>query len=188
MSRKSRQKKGSALLQKLPPVSVCIFLLIAGLWMGALFSLRPWYNEPALLEDTVSRSVTMQKVEGHYQKSRHGGFKLHGINIYYADEDELVYLPDMEVMYIPSVLTSKTLLNKLTAYPAGTVFDVRTEPDDRDILSLSVEGTELISFEQACQKIRTDNILFVGVGVFMLCAAGYASWALWLHWKYRRLA
>lgn len=186
MSRKSRQKKGNALLQKIPPVSVCIFLLIAGLWMGALFSLRPWYNEPALLEDTVSRSITMQKVRGLYN-TKHKN-RLSGINIYYADEGDLVYLPDMEVLYIPSVLTSKTLLDKLTAYPAGTVFDVRTEPDDRDILALSVEGTELISFEQACRRIRTDNVLFVGVGVFMLCAAGYAAWALYIHGKYRRLA
>ncbi len=186
MSRKSRQKKGNTLLQKIPPVSICIFLLIAGLWMGAVFSLRPWYNEPAPLEDTISRSVIMQKVEGYYNRIR--PHKLSSIRVYYADEGDLVYLPDMDCLYIRPVLTSQTLLNKLTAYPAGTVFDVRTEPDGQDILALSVEGTELITYEQACQKLRTDNHLGVWIGMFMLCAAGYAVWALWIHWKYRRLA
>lgn len=186
MSRKSRQKKGRTLLQKIPPVSVCVFLLIAGLWMGVIFSLMPWINQPALLEDTIPLSVTMQKVEGDYDYRRRQGYDLDEILIYYSDEN-LVYLPDMKSLCIPSVLSSETLLDKLTAYPAGTLFDAHVEPDGRSIIALSVEGTEIIVYEDACRSIRTNNILFVPLGLFMLATAGYAIWALVIHRRYRRL-
>lgn len=187
MSRKSRQKKGRTLLQKIPPVSVCVFLLIAGLWMGVIFTLMPWINQPAPLEDTVPMSITMQKVEGDYDYRRRRGYDLDEILIYYSDE-KLTHLPDMKSLYIPSVLSTETLLDKLTVYPAGTIFDARVEPDGRSIIALSVEGTEIIAYEDACKVIKTSNILFVPLGLFMLAAAGYAVWALCVHRKYRRLA
>lgn len=186
MSRKSRQKKGRTLLQKIPPVSVCVFLLIAGLWMGVIFTLMPWINQPAPLEDTIPMSVTMQKVEGDYDYRRRQGYDLDEILIYYSDE-KLVYLPDMQALYIPSVLSTEALLDKLTAYPAGTIFDVRTEPDGRDIIALSIEGTEIIAYEDACKAMKTSNNLFVPLGIFMLATAGYAVWALVIHRRYRRL-
>ena len=186
MSRKSRQKKGRTLLQKVPPVGVCVFLLIAGLWIGTIFTLGPWISQPTPLEDTVPMSVTMQRVEGEYRKRLHGGFRLRNIYIYFAEEDEL-YIPDFDRLYISDVIAGETLLDKLKAYPAGTVFDVRLKPDSKSILTLSVDGVELLSYEQACRAINTNNRFGVIVGVFMLFVAGYAIWALVVTWRYRRL-
>lgn len=186
MSRKSRQRKGRTLLQKTPPVSVCVFLLIAGLWMGVIFTLMPWIRHPAPLEDTIPVSITMQKVEGDYAYRRRQGYDLDEIRIYYSDE-KLVYLPDCEWLYIPAVLSTETLLNKLAAYPIGTIFDARVEPDGRSIIALSTEGAEIIAYEDACRTINTSNNLFVPLGVFMLAAAGYSVWALIIRWRYRRL-
>ena len=186
MSRKSRQKKGQRLLQKVPPVGVCVFLLIAGLWIGTVCSLMPWINQPTPREDTVPMSVTMQKVEGEYKKRRHGGFKLRDIHIYCADEEE-IYIPDFERLYISDVIASEPLLDKLEAYPAGTVFDVRLEPDSKSILALSVDGTDILTYEAACRAITVNNRLLIIVGVFMLVVAGYALWALIVTWRYRRL-
>lgn len=186
MSRKSRQKKGRTLLQKLPPAGVCAALLVAGLWLGAIFTLMPWINRPIPLEDTVPMSVTMQRVEGDYDYRRGRHKDLDNIYIYYAGEGEL-YIPGFDRLYISDVVAGETLLKKLKAYPAGTVFDVRLEPDSKSILTLSVDGTELLSYEQACRAINVNNRLDVIVGVFMLAVAGYAAWALFMTWKYRRL-
>lgn len=186
MSRKSRQKKALALLHRLPPVWVLIPLLIAGLWLGAIFTLGPWISPPTPLEDTVPLSATMQRVEGDYNYRRRRGFDLDDIYIYCADEGEL-YIPDFDRLYIPDVIANETLLEKLEAYPAGTVFDMRLKPDSKSILTLSVDGVDVLSYEAACRAINTNNRLGVIVGVFMLFVAGYCIWGLIITWRYRRL-
>ena len=179
MSRKSRQKKGRALLDKLPSVGILVFFLVFGLGLGIMGCAAPWVSRPAAYEDTVPLSATLEQVKGDYKSRRGLRYKLDEIYLYFSDHDHL---------YISSKVATKSRLNKLTAYPAGTVLDLRLAPDGDSVLALSVDGTEVLSYEAACRAIRFDNALGLLLGLFaLLFMAGYAIWGLCMTWKYRRL-
>ena len=177
MSRKSRQKKGRSLLAKLPPVWVLVFLLVAGLGMGILCLTMPWLSQPTPYEDTIPLSATMTRVEGEYRAHRKR-LELDKIYLYFEDHDRLMF---------NNVLAHEALLDKLKAYPAGTVFDMRLEPDGIDIMTLSVDGVDIFTYDEACQAIRVNHGLGVAWGAFCLAIAIYAAWGLFMTWKYRRL-
>ena len=178
MSRKSRQKKGRTLLDKLPPVGILVFLLVVGLGMGLIGFSAPWVSRPAAYEDTVPLSATLEQVRGDYKYHRGRGYDLDEIYLYFSDHDRL---------YISSKVATKSLLEKLEAYPAGTVFDLRLAPDSDSVLALSVDGAEVLSYETACRAVRVDNAFGFLLGLFALLISSYALWGLCMTWKYRRL-
>lgn len=171
-------KKGRALLDKLPPVGILIFLLAVGLGIGALSISAPWTSRPVAYEDTIPCSATLERVEGDYKYRRKRGWDLDEIYLSFTDHDRL---------YISSKVATKTLLRKLKAYHAGTVVDMRLAPDGDSVLALSVDDAEVLSYEAACRAIRFDNALGFLLGLFGLFMAGYAIWELCMTWKYRRL-
>lgn len=177
MSRKSRQKKGRSLLAKLPPVWVLIPMLIIGLGMGILCVTMPWFTPPTPYEDTIPLSATMTEVEGEYRYHRKHR-ELEDIYLYFEDHERLI---------IYDVIANETLLDKLEAYPAGTIFDMRLKPNGIDVMTLSVSSVDILSYEAACQAIRVNNIFGIAWGIFSLAVAGYAAWGLCMTWKYRRL-
>ena len=171
MSRKSRQKKGRTLLQKVFPPWLALPMLIVSLFLGAIACLSPMLSTPPPFEDTVPVSATIEKVEARY--SRH---HLHAIHLDFSDHDRL---------HISSKITYRALLDKIKSYPTGTIFDMRV--DGKDILALSIAGETILSYEAACNAIAFDNQIGVPVGIFAFSMAAYAAWSLFIHWKYRRL-
>ena len=177
MSRKSRQKKGRNLLQKLPPVWVLIPLLIICLGMGILCVTMPWFAQPTPYEDTIPLSATMTEVEGEYGYHRKH-LRLDTIHLYFEDHAPLMF---------DNILAHESLLDKLEAYPAGTVFDMRLKPSGINVMTLSVNGVDVFTYEAACRAIRVNNTLGFAWGIFSLAAAACAAWGLCMTWKYRRL-
>lgn len=177
MSRKSRQKTGRSILRKLLPVWILIPMLVIGLGAGILCTSMPWIAQPTPYEDTIPLSATMAEVEGEYKFHRKRR-ELEDIYLYFEDHDPLMF---------DRVLTHDSLLEKLEAYPAGTVFDMRLEPNGIDVMTLSVNGVDVFTYEAACRAIRVNNALAIPLGIFFLIAASYAAWSLYMTWKYRRL-
>lgn len=177
MSRKSRQKKGRTLLAKLPPVWILLPMLLIGLGGSILCMSMPWLHQPTPYEDTIPLSATMTQVEGEYGYHRRHR-QLNIIHLYFEDHDPLMF---------DSVLAHDSLLDKLEAYPAGTVFDMHLEPNGKDVMTLSVDGVDVFTYEAACRAIRVNNGLGAALGIFFLVAAVYAAWGLCMTWKYRRL-
>ena len=171
MSRKSRQKKGRTLLQKVFPTWLALPMLIVSIFLGTIACLSPFLSTPPPFEDTVPVSATLERVEASYVRHH-----LHAIHFDFSDHDRLS---------ISSKVAYKALLDKLKVYPAGTIFDMRT--DGSRILALSVDGAELLSYEAACKAITFDNRMGIPVGIFMLIMAVYSIWSLLITWKYRRL-
>lgn len=177
MSRKSRQKKGRTLLQKVFPPWLAIPVLILSLGVGILCLTMPWHAQPTPYEDTIPLSATMTEVKGEYGYRRKHR-KLNIIHLYFEDHTPLMF---------GRVLAHDALLERLENYPAGTVFDMRLEPNGIDIMTLSVDGVDVFSYEAACRAIWVNNDLGFGVGIFTLVMAAYAAWSLFIYWKYRRL-
>ena len=67
MSRKSRQRKGRTLLQKVFPAWLAVPILIIALGMGILCGTIPWSGQPTPYEDTIPVSATVMEVEGDYR-------------------------------------------------------------------------------------------------------------------------
>lgn len=171
MSRKSRQRRGRALLQKVLPPWLALPILISSLGLGIITFLSPWLSAPPSFEDTLPVSATLEKVEASYVRHH-----LHAIQLDFSNHDRLTISPKV---------TYKALLDKLKSYPTGTVFDMRL--NDSSILALSVNGEDVLTYEAACKAIAFDNQLGIPVGIFMFCMAGYSGYSLFIHWKYRRL-
>lgn len=176
MSRKSRQKRGRTLLQKILPAWLAAPVFIIASAIG-VFCLTMLWTHPTPYEDTIPVSAAITEVKGDYS-SRRGHRHLKRIYLYFEDHERLMF---------NSVLAHDTLLDKLEDYPAGTVFDMRLEPNGMDIMNLSVNGVEVFSYEAACRAIRVNNIFCVIVGIFFLFSAVYAAWSIFIRWKYRKL-
>lgn len=176
MSRKSRQKKGRTLLSKLLPVWVLIPMLLIGLGGSILCVSMPWLHQPTPYEDTIPLSATITEVKGEYHHRKH--HQLDAIHLYFEDHDPLRF---------DRILAHDALLEKLEAYPAGTIFDMRLEPNGIDVMTLSVDGVDVFTYEAACRAIRVNNALAIPLGIFFLVAAAYAAWSLCMTWKYHRL-
>ena len=177
MSRKSRQKKGRTLLQKVFPAWLALPIFIIALAIGIFCLTMPWSIYPTPYEDTISVSATITEVKGDY-KYRRNHRSLEKIYLYFENHDRLMF---------DSILAHDTLLEKLENYPAGTVFDMRLEPNGRDIMTLSVDGVDVFTYEAACRAITANNYFGIFWGTFSLIIAVYAAWSLFIHWKYRRL-
>ena len=178
MSRKSRQKGArNRLSRTLPFTWLSVVLLVAGLWMGALGLLGPWISQPTPYEETIPVSATLAEVKGEYRYRRNHR-RLRNIQLCFDDHEQLKF---------DRILANDTLLEKLEAYPAGTVFDMRLEPNGSDVMALSVDGVEVFSYEAACRAIRVNNVSGMVWGIFALVMAGYAAWSLIIRWRYRRL-
>ena len=177
MSRKSRQKKGRTLLKKAFPTWLALPMLILSVSLGILGFLSTWISQPISLEDTLPVSATMTKVEATYDTHRK----------HRELDDILIYFEDHERLIISDVIAHKTLLEKLKAYPAGTVFDMRLKPDSNSIMTLAVDGVDILSYEAACRAITVNNHFGIILGCIMLPIAAYAAWSLLICWKYRKL-
>lgn len=177
MSRKSRQKKGRKLLRNVLPVWLAAVMLIGGLWLGLLGLASPFLRPAVSLEDTVAVSATVQQIHveyGYHRKHR----KVDSLFIDFEDHERL---------YIPNPACTDLTAEKVSAYPAGTVFDMRILPGNRDILALSVTGEDVLTFESMQKVLAFDNALGILLGVIMLVIAAYAAWSLITSWRYRRL-
>lgn len=178
MSRKSRQKKGRTLLQKAMPLWMAAAMLLFGLCLGVVGILGPWISQPTPLEETTPTSAVMQTIEPDYKYRKNRGPDLTNIKITFKDHQPL---------YIDSVIANETLLNELMTYPSGTVFDMLLKPNGISIMTLSVDGVDILTYEAACRAIKANNAIGVPLGIAMLAIAAYAAWSLSIHWKYRRL-
>jgi len=172
MSRKSRQKKGRTLLQKVFPTWLALPMLIVSLFLGTIACLSPLISTPPPYDATIPVSATLQKVEANYVRHH-----LHAIHLDFFDYDSLIISP--KIAY-------PALLEELESFPAQTIFDMRV--DGKDILALSIAGKTILSYEAACKAIEFDNQMGIPVGIFALCMAAYAAWSLYIRWKYRKLA
>lgn len=177
MSRKSRQKGARNMLAHAIPFTwLAAVMLIGALGLCIFGFLSPWISKPIPLADTIPVSATMTKVEATYDHRRIQ--ELDNILIHFEDHERLI---------ISDVIAHETLLEKLEAYPAGTVFDMQVEPDGISIMTLSVDGVDVLSYEAACRAITANNYFGVILGIVMLPISAYAAWSLFIHWKYRRL-
>ena len=180
MSRKSRQHSVRWMKQHVLPTKAAVGMLLFGLLIGTYFSVViPLSQRPLAMEDAKPVSAAVQQVNGNYrQKINPVRRRISSISISFQDHEPL---------RLESPLASESLLETLSAYPEGTIFDMLLYPDSDRIMALGIEGEAIISFDESLEKMQGDSIGFVCIGLMMYSCAGYAAWCLIMNLRYRRL-
>ena len=64
---------------------------------------------------------------------------------------------------------------------------MQLKPNGIDVMALSVDGVDVLSYEASCRAIHVNNAFGFLLGLFLLFMAAYATLGLINTWKYRRL-
>lgn len=181
MSRKSRYHKALRRLKYTAPMGTGIFLLIAGIMLGTVFTFgMQYWHSPVTQEEAVKITAAYDHCKAIYGHRRPNRNKLQDIMLYFSDHEG--YLS------VDNALTSTEVLNALQAIPAGTVLDMLTHPHSRKtILSLRAAGEEIIAFEDASARLAREAKGFLIFGICIYLLALYGGWSVLVRWQYRRI-
>ena len=78
------------------------------------------------------------------------------------------------------------MLDKLLSVAPGTTFDMLVHPNSASILSLTIDGEEIVSFDDAVAKLSRENTGFLWLGIGMYLLAAWGGFVLILRLKLRR--
>lgn len=174
MSRKTRQHNLTRRLKKLPDLGQAVFLLIAGLIMGTVFTFLMDYTQgPVPVEEARPVSAVMQDVRGSYgrQNSRN------------SLREILIRFEDYKQLGIDHPVANKAMLDKLLSVAPGTTFDMLVHPNSATILELRIDGEEIVSFDDAVAKLSRENKAFFWMGVCLYAAAAFGAYVVILRLK-----
>ena len=174
---KTRQNKLTRLLKKLPSLGQAIFLLVAGLLMGTVFIVLMQYAQgPVTMEEARPVSAVMEDVRASYGR-RH---RRNSIN------EILIRFEDYEQLGIDHPVANQAMLDKLLSVAPGTTFDMLVHPNSATILALSIDGEEIVNFDDAIAKLSGENRAFFWMGICLYAAAALGLFTLALRLKLRR--
>lgn len=175
---KTRQNKLTRRLKKLPSLGRAIFFLIAGLIMGTVFTVLMNYTQgPVTMDEAIPVSAVMEDVRGSYTHRYRQGTRLQEI---------LIRFEDYEQLDIDSVIATESLLTRLSAIPSGTTFDMLVHPNSTTILALSIDGEEIVSFDDAVAKLQWENNGFFILGMVMYFFAAVGAVTMVIRIRLRR--
>lgn len=174
---KTRQNKLTRWLKKLPSLGQAVFLLVAGLILGTVFTFLMDYTQgPVTMDEARPVSAVMQDVRGTYgRRNRRSNLK-----------EILIRFADYEQLGIVSPVANKPMLEQLSGYPAGTTFDMLVHPNSATILALRIDGEEIVNFDDAVAKLSRENKAFFWMGICLYAAAALGAYVVILRLKLRR--
>ena len=141
-----------------------IFLLIAGLIMGTVFTFgMKYWNAPIAQNEAhqvtaifASAKETMRR--GHVQEI-------------------IIRFDDHEQLYIDGVCIDNELCDLVSEITPGTVIEMMIHPNSNTILEMEVGTTKLLEFHDSVQKLTSEASGFMYLGIFCyivaLMGAGY---------------
>lgn len=140
------------------PKAMAVFMLIAGLILGFVFTfgMNYWHAEIAE-SDALHVEATYDSYEKDYRKSR-----IQQIFVNFSDYDRLT---------IDSILVSDDLIETLDALPKKTKLYLTAHPNSDTIMAMQTESTNILNFDDVQQKLQNENKVFFVLGIFAyLCA------------------
>lgn len=174
---KTRQNKLTRRLKKLPDLGQAVFLLIAGLIFGTVFIFLMHYAQgPVTMDEARPVSAVMKDVRDAYSTHR-SRRQLNGI---------LIRFEDYEQLSIDAPVADKAMLDRLLSVAPGTTFDMLVHPNSATVLALSIDGEEIVNFDDAMAKLSRENKAFFRMGIFLYVAAAFGAYVVILRLKLRR--
>ena len=159
------------------PVWCCVFFIVAGILLGYVFINVTWH-ERALIDQSQAIPVTATYDSHTVRTSSRSG----------SVSEVEVRFDDYEKCYIPGACVweeNETALKKLQS---GEQVQLLLHPNSGDIWEMKREDDTILSFSDARQRMRTDNIgltVLGGIVGYLIAIMGAVS--LILQWReYRK--
>ncbi len=135
-----------------------LFLLIAGLFLGTIFTLSPLYwsarvevSECPVVETSFS-SVRVFYQRGHLQ-------------------DAAIDCTDGVRYFTDAAATRESLTEALSRLEPGTPLTLRLHPNSHHLLEILADGQELLSFDWAMDRVERNGKGFWILALFLYAAA-----------------
>lgn len=137
-----------------------VFLLIAGLFIGTVFTfgMRYW-NAPVAREEAVAVTATFASSK----ESRDNG-DVKEILLRFEDHDQL---------HIDGSCITEALRSRVSAITPGTTLSLLVHPNSSTILELRMGEDTLLEFEYAAEKLTREADMFMGLGIFLYAMAAW---------------
>lgn len=172
MKKKWKDKLCSELLDI--PVSMCIFLLVAGILLGNVFVIGTWHwGELIDMDEAIPVHATFDAYDLHY--GRHGS--VNSVEIRFTDREKL---------FIDSAAYHGDLEDALERLSSGDKVDLLIHPNSDDIWQMKCGGNTILSFADAKDRVRADNIGFTVLGVFGYAMALLGAVSMLMSWCKKR--
>ena len=147
--------------QKTSP-GTAVMLLVVGLILGSIFVFGSQYwGEPIQREDAIEISATYEAYEINPGKIRKHHIKQIEISI-----------ADHSSVYIDGACVSEDVKDGIKELPEGAKLNMLVHPNSDTVWELKHGDKTILSFEESQKDIKSENIGFIVLGVFMyFCAA-----------------
>lgn len=142
-----------------------IFLLIAGLFMGTVFTFgMQYWNAPVAREEAVAVTAVLSS---SLESRDEGDVK-----------EILLRFEDHEQLHIDGSCITAELRSRLSTITPGTTLSLLVHPNSSTVMELRVGEETLMEFEYAAEKLTREADMFMGLGIFLYAMAAWGLFSL----------
>ena len=153
-------------------LGTAVMLLVVGLILGGIFVFGSQYwGEPIQREDATEVSAIYEAYEINPGKIRKHHIKQIEIT-----------LTDHSSVYIDGACVSEDVKDGIKALPEGAKLDMLVHPNSDTVLELKHGDKTILSFQESQKDIKSENIGFIVLGIFMYFCAVIGLGSLLMRW------
>ena len=144
--------------------SEAIFMLIAGLIMGTVFTFgMKYWNAPVTKEESIHTTAIYESYATQRERGR--------------VKEIIVRFKDHEQLYIDGVCINDMLLDSIDSFVPGIELSMIVHPNSNTIMELHTDSRVLLEFQNTSEKLTGEATGFMGLGLFcyVLSACGLIS-------------
>ena len=138
-----------------------IFLLVAGLIMGTVFTFgMQYWNAPVTQEEAIHTTAIYESYATQRERGR--------------AKEIIVRFEDHDQLYIDGVSINDDLLNSIDNLAPGIELSMIIHPNSNTIMELHADNQRLLDFQNTAEKLNDEATGFMGLGLFcyVLSACG----------------
>lgn len=136
-----------------------LFLLIAGLIMGTVFTFgMQYWNAPITQDEAIHTDAVFLS----YKEQRGNGYI----------KEIIVQFEDHEQLYIDGACISQELVDKINTITPGTAVSIIFHPHSDTIMQMCTDTVEVLEFEDSVRKLDSEAGVFFYLGIFCYIMAG----------------
>ena len=147
------------------PKAAAVFLCIAGLFMGTVFTAGMHFWEARVTKaDAIRVTATFASYKKTYKR---GHIK-----------EIIIRFKDYEQMTIDGVCLSDEVVRKVETLETGTVLNLYVHPNSSTILEMVSNGEFILVFDEVMEQLSSEVSAFTVLGVFMYLCAAFGAFKL----------
>ena len=133
--------------------SEAIFMLIAGLIMGSVFTFGMKYWNAPITQNEAHRATAIFSSAKETMRRGHV-------------QEIIIRFDDHEQLCIDGVCIDNELCDSVKEITPGTVIEMMVHPNSNTILEMEVGTTRLLEFHDSVQKLTSEASGFLYLGIF----------------------